>query len=160
MNQHIHRIQFALLKPLSRLIGGHVVTEVEFNALAQAKTILTNPTNVQEYIAQAEAIHAQLFHQSPDFFVENITFAHLNQLILRLLTPVPEPKFGLFGKEIDVVETNSLRQVPLENITFLTLETAPNAEPMEEKIVEKKQRNRKKNRKSLPPKATAPVAVE
>jgi hypothetical protein len=104
---------------------------MEFNALVHAKALLTNPVgSVQEFVVQADMIHAGLFNQSPDLFPgTSISFAHLNQLIVRLLTPVQEPKFGLFGtKEVDVTDS-PIRQVPLDNISFLTMDTAPNAEP-------------------------------
>jgi hypothetical protein len=154
-------------------VGGHAVSEIEFNALYQLRSLLTNSSDANEYITQSEMLYSQLFHQSPDLFATtNLSFAHLNQLLMRLLTPITEPKFGLFGvKEVPVKESIPILQVPLENISFLTMETAPNAEPIDEivKQVEatvvdegkNKKRNRKKYRKPSPTKVSAaPIAVE
>ncbi|KAJ3305308.1 Short integuments 2, mitochondrial [Kappamyces sp. JEL0829] len=96
---HIQKLTFAFSLPLSSLVGAHSVTEGEFNALLAVKSRLFEGKNLEEFVAFAQNAHLQLFTRNEEnlFPGTELTYCQVNDLIVRLLSPQTEPKFGMFN---------------------------------------------------------------
>jgi hypothetical protein len=94
----IQRYAFVFTLPLSTLIGSHAVSEIEFAALLQVQSQLfgEKKIEVEDFVLFSKQCYLNFFNREDGQFPStSLTFGQINDLIDRLLSPLPEPKFGM-----------------------------------------------------------------
>ncbi|KAJ3320173.1 hypothetical protein HDV06_005650 [Boothiomyces sp. JEL0866] len=164
---HLHLVNYALNMHWPALIGRQSINEAEFNALVLAKNSLFGPfVDVQGYvgiyrsaIASAEFskhFHEKMYSKSQELFQgSHLTFAQLDDLIIRLLNPPAEPKFGMFGVSAEPEPLSFPTTQSSESINFLSepvvqepvLEDPVEEEKVNKLVIVKAAHDEKKKRK-------------
>ncbi|KAJ3255313.1 hypothetical protein HK103_006336 [Boothiomyces macroporosus] len=163
---HLHLVNYALNMHWPSLIGRQSINEAEFNALVLAKNSLFGPfVDVQSASASVEFsrhFHEKMYNKSQELFQGSLlTFAQLDDLIVRLLNPPAEPKFGMFGVSSEPEPISFPTTQSSESINFLSEPIVQEpvledpVEVLEEKVnklVIVKAHDEKKKKKSTSPK--------
>ncbi|KAJ3271434.1 hypothetical protein HDV01_006640 [Terramyces sp. JEL0728] len=129
---HLHLINFALNVHWPALIGRQSINEAEFNALVLAKTSLFGPfVGVQRYsiiylsatasVDFSRQFHEKLYTKSQELFAgSHLTYAQIDELIVRLMNPPSEPKFGMFGVTVEPEPLSFPTTQSSDSINFLS----------------------------------------
>ena len=85
---------------MATLVGIHPISEEEFAALLKLKSHLFGPfsgVTIDDYVNSASNTLKNIFDKLETPFLDtSLTFEGVYNLIVRLLLPQPEPKFGMF----------------------------------------------------------------